>query len=226
MAFASRSRVKKCKNVNINIEGEKLKLVPHLKYLGLTLDSTLNYSQNIASVIKIISYKMTRLAKLKRYLKNDSALNIYKSMILPYFDYADVIFHKANSKDLDKLQTLQKKCLRMCMSKDRRFDMGSAHKLAKVPFLTNRRTAHVNNFMFKRKSNLSLLNRREIRTRAHDAPLFLVPLPCCEAFKQSVGFHGSSSWNDLNVESRNTRTYAAFKSKQKDTVLYPLRLIQ
>ena len=81
MAFASRSKVKKCKNTEIYIGREKLTLVPHFKYLGLTLDSTLNFSQHIALVIKLISYKMTLLAKLKKYLNNDTAILIYKTML-------------------------------------------------------------------------------------------------------------------------------------------------
>ena len=112
-------------------------------------------------MIKVILYKMTLLAKLKKYLKNDSALQIYKSMSLPYFDYADVIFDKANLKDIDKLQTLQNKCLRICTGRDKRFDTERAHKLANLPFLKDRRTAHVRNFMFKRKNNKALLNNRE-----------------------------------------------------------------
>ena len=88
MAFASRSRVKKCKNVDVRIGGKKLKIVPYFKYLGLTLDPTLNYGKHIASVTRLICYKMTLLAKLKKYLNANSALLIYKTMLLPYFDYA------------------------------------------------------------------------------------------------------------------------------------------
>ena len=226
MAFASRSRVKKCKEVDIRIDGEKLKLVPYFKYLGLTLDSTLNYSKQVASVLKLICHKMTLLAKLKKYLNGDSALLIYKTMMLPYFDYADVIICKANQKDIDKMQTLQNKCLRICVGGDRRFDTNRAHKLAKVPFLKDRREAHVCNFMYKRKNNVTLLNNREIRTRAHDAPLFNVPIPRCEAFKRSVSFHGSSSWNNLSVKIRNTENYSAFKLRSKYAMLAPLDLIQ
>ena len=58
---------------------------------------------------------MTLLAKLKKYLNGDIyALLIYKTMLLPYFDYADVIICKANQEDIDKIQTLQNKCLRIC----------------------------------------------------------------------------------------------------------------
>ena len=225
MAFASRSRVKKCKEVDIRIGGEKLKMVPYFKYLGLTLDSTLSYSKHIASVISLICHKMTLLAKLKKYLNVESALLIYKTMLLPYFDYADVVISKANQKDIDKLQTLQNKCLRLCMGRDRCFDTKRAHKLANVPFLKDRREAHVCNFMYKRKTNVTLLNRREIRTRAHDAPLFNVPIPRCEAFKRSVSFHGSNSWNKLTVKMRNIDSYSKFKHQQKCVMLTPLKAI-
>ena len=225
MVFASRSKVKKCKAVELRLGRDKLKVVPHFKYLGLTVDSTLNFNNHISSVVNLICYKMTLLAKLKKYLNSDSAFLIYKTMLLPYFDYADVITCKANQKDIEKLQTLQNKCLRICMGMDRRFETKRAHKLANVPFLKDRREAHICNFMYKRKSNKSLLNRREIRTRAHDAPLFLVPIPRCESFKRSVCFHGSTSWNKLNPETRNTGNYIQFKQKQKCAMLLPLKLI-
>ena len=226
MSFATRSKVKKCKDINIEIGSEKLKVVPSYKYLGMILDSTLSYTNHISSIVKVISHKITLLAKLRKYLTSEVAVLIYKSMLLPYFDYADVIFHKANVKDIGRLQTLQNKCLRICLRQDRRFSTDGAHKSTGVPFLKHRRSAHVNNFMFGRKSNKALLNNREIRTRAHDAPLFNVVMPRCEAFKRSVGYFGSTDWNNLPAEMRNIDTYLAFKYKQKQTMLHPLSLIQ
>ena len=119
-----------------------------------------------------VSYKMTLLGKLRKYLNNEVALLLYKSMILPYFDYADVIFHRANVKETGRLQILQNKCLRICLSKDRRFSKSGSHKLADTAFLKDRREPHVNNFMYVRRGNKSLLNNRESRTRAHNATLF------------------------------------------------------
>ena len=133
MTFASRSKVKKCRDVDIRIGNEKLKLDPCFKYLGINLDSPLNFSKHVASVIQQISHKMTLLAKLKKYLLDDTALLIYKTMILPYFDYADVIFCMSNQKDLGKLQTLQNKCIRICMGKERRFDTNRTHKQSIAP---------------------------------------------------------------------------------------------
>ena len=136
-------------------------------------------------------------------------------MILPYFDYADVIYHKSNSGDLNELQQLQNRCLRVCLGYERFYSTERARKLSATPFPQDRCKSHVLNFMFNRKKNSSLLNKREIRTRSHDAPFFNVKFPRCEAFKRSVGYFGSESWNALDPATRNTKEYLAFKHLQK-----------
>ena len=80
--------------------------------------------------------------------------------------------------------------------------------------------------MFIRKAKKHLLNNREIRTRAHDAPLFLVDIPRCEAFKRSVGYHGALEWNKLDPTTHNTDSFLLFKFNRKKEMLKPLYLIQ
>ena len=192
----------------------------------MILDSTLNYNLHVSQVIRTVLHKLLLLSKMKKYLRDDTALSIYKSMLLPYFDYADVIFDKALNKDIRKLQKLQNKCLKICVGKERRFDTNAIHKIANVPFLKDRREAHVLNFMYIRKKNGRLMNNREIRTRAHDAPLFNVGIPRCEAYKRSVGYFGAVGWNNLPPVIRNTATYLAFKHEQKISMLKPLSRIR
>ena len=226
MIFGSRHKVKKASNVKIGINGKTLQVVPSYKYLGLHLDSTLNFNLHISSVIRTVIHKLTLLAKMKRYMIDSVATSIYKAMILPYFDYADALYDKANVKDLDKLQKLQNKCLRICLGKERRFNTDATHKLANTPFLKDRRGAHILNFMYRRKNRIELLNTLQIRTRAHDAPLFKTKIPRCESFKRSIGYAGSIAWNGLSPIVRNTDSYLEFKSIQKKSMLHPLSLIR
>ena len=226
MSFGSRSNVKKSRKAEVHLNGEKLQMVPSYKYLGITLDPTLSYGQHVASTIKCVQHKISLLGKIKRYLNNDVALKIYKSMILPYIDYADVIYSKARVGDLDKLQRLQNRCLKLCQGRDRYFNTDRLHQGAKTPFLSDRRTAHTLNFMYMRKDKKpGLLNKREIRTRANDAPLFETGVPRCEAFKRRVGYYGALKWNQLDPAVRNTPTYIRFKEIQKERMLSPLALI-
>ena len=103
MVFGSRSKVKKAGFFNLFMSGDRLMKVPTFKYLGVILDSTLNYNvHNIASVVRSVLHKMTLLAKMKRYLKADVATHIYKTMLLPYIDYADVIHLNSDSGGVTK----------------------------------------------------------------------------------------------------------------------------
>ena len=111
-------------------------------------------------------------------------------------------------------------------SKTKVMAFASRSKVKKCKNTEDRREAHICNFLYKRKNKVALLNRREIRTRAHDAPLFLVPVPRCESFKRSVCYHGSSSWNVLTVDVHNVDNYAAFKLNRKKAMLQPLKLIE
>ena len=79
--------------------------------------------------------------------------------------------------------------------------------------------------MYIRKSKPGLLNVRQIRTRAHDAPLFNVSIPRCEAWKRSVGYFGAVEWNNLTVEKRNIDSYLPFKYHMKNEMLQPLKAI-
>ena len=222
MVFGSRSKIKKANNVGLFMNGDKLKKVPTFKYLGIVLDPTLNFNHHISTVMRTVLHKMTLLAKMKKYINNRVALLIYKTMILPYLDYADVIYHNSMSGDLNKLQRLQNRCLRVCLGYDRRFSTDRVHKLATTAFLVDRRKSHVLNFMYLRQRKGHLLNTREIRTRAHDAPLFNVKIPRCEAFKRSIGYFGSVMWNELPVDTRNANPYLLFKYNRKVDMLRPL----
>ena len=47
--------------MNLHIEGKAIQKVPSLKYLGLFLDPTLSFNQQIKNVANIITHKMLRL---------------------------------------------------------------------------------------------------------------------------------------------------------------------
>ena len=140
-------------------------------------------------------------------------------MILPYFDYGDVIYMSANQEGLDKLQRLQNRCLKICKNLNVRFETRELHMITKVPKLKFRREAHLNNFMHGRLNRLDLVDHRDIRTRLHDASMFLTKVPNLEAYKRAVEFAGAVAWNNLPPDIRRIESAAIFKNKQKDTLL-------
>ena len=94
-------------------------------------------------------------SKIRRYLNIKSALAIYKSMILPYFDYGDIIFMSANIQEIKKLDKLHIRGLRICFKTQGRNDDIELFNLANISNLSNRRKNHLRNYMFK-KINVKL----------------------------------------------------------------------
>ena len=140
-------------------------------------------------------------------------------MIIPYLDYGDVIYGTASQDGLDKLQRLQNRCLKICKRVNVRFNTNDLHAVTETPLLKDRRRAHLNNFMYDRLSRHELRDDREIRTRAHDAPLFKAKVPKLEAYKRSVNYSGAVQWNGLSAEMHNMGNKTIFKAKQKSVML-------
>ena len=54
------------------------------------------------------------------------------------------------------------------------------HQSVQLPKLDVRRETHLANFMYKYKNNELYVNKRNFRTRLHDAPVFKTTKPDCE----------------------------------------------
>ena len=215
MVFGSHSRVKKAKNISLRINNVQIQCVPNYKYLGFKLDPVLSFSNHISTLLSTIAHKAYILSRIRRFITEYSALRIYKAMLLPYFDYADIVYDKARQSDLDKLQRVQNKSLKICLLANSKTDTDFVHTHARTPKLCNRRKVHLRNFMFTQKRLLHLLDAKQVCTRARDAPLFKVATPNCEAYKRSVSYNGATEWNNLSVDMRNVDLLLPFKYHQK-----------
>ena len=213
MTFGTAGRLKKMGEFRLTIRGENLQKVSSYKYLGVILDSTLSYKQHTASVMRTVSHKIFILSRLRKYLSDRAALLIYKSMVLPYFDYADVIYSKAGETDLEKLQRLQNRALKVCLNLGIREDTEVIHRRCKTPLLINRRKEHLLNYMYKQKEQGTQLEIPKIHTRTNDAPKFFLPQPNLHCFTKSIKYAGARAWNKLPATLRNIPNYLSFKKK-------------
>ena len=222
MIFGSRPIIKSSnKDTDISINNEVLQNVPTYKYLGINLDQTLSYNYHLKNVINSISHKLYIFNKIRRFLDIKSSVIIYKSMILPYFDYGDSIWMFSNIKLLKKLDRLHYRGLRISMKCDRNVLDAKLLIQCNISDLDNRRLVHLRNFMFNRK--LLCKPRDELSnracTRSNDGPLFDIKKPNCEAYKRSICYSGHSDWNNLDPKIRNIDNMILFKRHQKSWLL-------
>ena len=82
-------------------------------------------------------------------------------MITPYLVYGDIIYNAAALKQLDKLQKIQNRCLRICKARQYATPVAELHNNYKVGYLKATRQAHLKDFMFIQQRNLYLVDNRE-----------------------------------------------------------------
>ena len=99
-------------------------------------------------LINNINFKLYLLSKIRKYLNDKCALIIYKSMVIPYFDYADVIYMYSNNPDLKKLDRAHISGLRICLRIQGEMNDVDIFNLGNISSLKNRRIVHSMNFMY------------------------------------------------------------------------------
>lgn len=102
-------------NVNIYINGTRLEIEKEIKYLGVLINDNLNSDKNIDHLCKKIGSKTSVMGRLRNELNCEQKLNLYKSIIEPYFMYCASILYLSNQNDLNRLQKLQNKYLRQIL---------------------------------------------------------------------------------------------------------------
>ena len=67
------------------------------------------------NVCRQVEQKLFMLRKIRRYITQVAAINIYNQMILPLFDYSGFLLLSCNIGYKRELQRIQNNCLRICL---------------------------------------------------------------------------------------------------------------
>ena len=129
MLFGSKKFVTIKKLPKIDISSQEIQFVDHYKYLGVILDQNLNYQKHLKETFRLASHKVYLLSRIRKFITNDAALLIYKTKILPYLDYGDVLYLGSCNKSLSKLQSIQSRALRICISAPPRTSTNNTHNI-------------------------------------------------------------------------------------------------
>ena len=87
--------------------GVQLEQVENFKYFGVILDSTLKFEAHMEYVYKKSSQNLGAIHGLREILNQDTALLLYKSIVLPHITHCDTVYMCATQMSLKKLQLLQ-----------------------------------------------------------------------------------------------------------------------
>ena len=97
MLFSNKQ--KKSKFDPLYINGFQIKQSDDTKHLRVTLDSQLDFKVHIEEKLAKARSGLGLMKQLKKWVSHEVLENIYKLYTRPNFDYADIIYHKAEDID-------------------------------------------------------------------------------------------------------------------------------
>ena len=175
------------------------------------MDSELNFTRQSNETIKLVSYKLYFLTKIKRYLNTDLLIRLHKAYIQPILTIM-ISFLKMQTITNTINLWPQCRCLPRCLPEHIKINKNDVYVRTGVNKLNQRADVHLLKLMYKRAQGNAYLNTEEVRTRLHDAPVLNIPFPNNETYKKSIIFRGSTAWNSLPAVDSNSPTFDSFKS--------------
>ena len=85
----------------------------HVKYLGVLLESNLSWKSGIDNVVLKVSRTVGVVARLRHFVPRTTLLNIYQSLILPYYTFGLAAWSQPAKTHLQKILLLLKRVLRL-----------------------------------------------------------------------------------------------------------------
>ncbi len=128
MLIGTYQALKKILNINVHINGEPINRVSVAKYVGIYIDENLKWDVHIGKIIPKISAKISILRSLRNVVPIDSLTHMYNAIVLPQFNYADIILESASAASKFKLQSLQTRAARLITGSDPRISRNPMYK--------------------------------------------------------------------------------------------------
>jgi len=99
--------------IHVKIDNVPIRKVKQTKFLGVIINDKLSWEDHIITIKGKISKGLGILTKLRHYLPNHILVNLYYTLIHPYYDYCNIIWATGTSTYLNKLFLLQKRAMRL-----------------------------------------------------------------------------------------------------------------
>ena len=115
MLIGSRHSVANSREFNIYLGRKVLKQSDHFSYLGVDIDSRLNWNNRVSRVTARMYPKLKQLNRISSFLSSKTLLRIYKQTILPVLDYGCIVWTDCVSKIRDDLNVYRTgQCVLSC----------------------------------------------------------------------------------------------------------------
>ena len=171
------------------------------------------------------------LGRLRPIIGKELTLGLYKSLVLPVLDYADVMYDCLNVKDCRDIQKLQNYALRIINMAGYETSTRDMHIEADLMYLSDRRHSHTITYVYKGLHGLlpdgvagqliPVNTAHNLNTRAAHRNDLSLPAFHLDMTRRAFRYRGPSFWNKLPHDLKVVSVFVRFKRMISSMVHQP-----
>ena len=213
----------KSDELNIFIEGEPVKCVHDMKYLGVIDDRHLSFEQHITHLCSKISNRAELLWRVWSFITKELAGLLYNSLIYPHMLYANFILEGCTKQLLDKFKVQHSNALWAVLKADYRTLSAKLYNDAHVDPVNVTMKQTIVKIVYKGLNDIrapiysTMFNYAEYSRDLYSSDKLLASVPKCRTKfgERNAKFWGPSYWNQLPIWIKNCSSYEQFKEAIK-----------
>ena len=102
--------------VELKVGNDMIKPSSSGRNLGIFFDNHMSMTQHINSLTSSVNFHLRNIRRIAKYLDQDTKHHVVRCLIPSRLDYGNALLYGAKSKDLDRLQSLQNKAVKLIFS--------------------------------------------------------------------------------------------------------------
>ncbi len=218
--------------VNLTMNGVALETVNSIKYLGILIDNKVNLKENIQLVCKKVARKIGLFSRISRNLTYKARVSVYKSIIAPHFDYCASLLLTANKSEMERMQKLQNKAMRIILRCRRDTSIKSMLETLEIMSVNQRIWFQTLKLVHKIKNEMvpeylaemtktnGEIHGRNLRNRND----FRLPTVNKKTTRNMMLYIGLKQFNELPMEIKSEKIMKRFELKLSEFVINKIKI--
>lgn len=228
--FSKKSKINQVEiqNMHITVNGENIVYSEEIKYLGIILDSNLNFQAHADYIMRKFSKKVGFITRIGKNLSMYTKLQLYNIIALPHLQFCSTLLYGLPQYKINQLEKIQNRAMRQILRCNWYTPIESMLSILNLLSVKQRILFNVYLFIFKLKYGLLpsyLCNKLRVFEDVHSYPTrnrtdFILFNRCnSNRLFNSILYKGLSEFNKLPVIMKNCDNLNHFKRLLRKFVL-------
>ena len=115
--FAAPVQLAKCVTKSVLVTGDNIQLSKSIKYLGVTLDASLNLKQHISNKCRTAMFNLQKIKHIRPFLTEEACHTIVHGLVISHLDYANSLYQGLPDCSVKRFQRVQNMAAKIILRK-------------------------------------------------------------------------------------------------------------